>query len=157
MKVLWSKEYFGRDLFVLEIEGKVTQVYRSSGMNGGRKGSIIPFWELFDRPPRFNEVLRGIRPGWISKEFLYGESVVNHYKELFVFGESVERMLLEMEDYLKEVSVPVSEELINQDILLDTEGMILLCQDINEEMKTAKNGMEEMDWKELDRRFSVWC
>jgi len=104
IKVLYSVHYFERDLFVIEINGKRTMVYRGSGLNGGRKGRILPFMFLNTR-----RTIRGPILGYIFKEFYYEGQFINHHKEPEYFN-GVPQILEEIEKTLERQQPKIIEQ-----------------------------------------------
>lgn len=145
IKVLYSKEYFERDLFVLQINDKTTNVYRSSGLNAGRKGRFLPFSKLFDRMPRFSEAIRGINVGWISKDFFYNGVFTKHYKNMNSFGDDVVYLLNKIEELLKDEKPENSNYTVED--LKNPLKMIEITTNINKEMEEVKEDLKEFDWK----------
>ena len=109
-KVIHSVYYFERELFLLEVDGRYTMVYKSSGLNGGRKGRIIPFFYLLSDKPRFGDARNGINTGYIWKEFYFNRRIETHRKQPETFGKGVELFLLKLEKELSNFNVPKIEQ-----------------------------------------------
>ena len=74
-KLLHQEEYMGRQLYLLEYQGKCIKCYKSSGLSGtGHKGQVLPFSGLNDSMSKY------VTPGYIYKEMYYGGVWVNHRK-----------------------------------------------------------------------------
>lgn len=138
IEVLYSVGYFERTLFLLKKDDKYFSVYRSSGLNGGRKGRLIPFTCLLDRKPRFSEAMAGIITGYIFKEFFFEGKYEMHYKKMHLYPD-VENFLGDLEVELKDVVPTVSFD--NFDDISNIAKMI------NKEMKILSSGLEKFDWK----------
>jgi hypothetical protein len=75
MKLLYSAEYVGRAMFLIEYKEAVIKCYRSSGLSGtGHGGLIIPYSSL-------NTGHLYTTPGYIFKEMFYHDKWQNHRKE----------------------------------------------------------------------------
>ena len=109
-KVIYSTYYFERELFIIEIDGRYTMVYKSSGLNGGRKGRIIPFFYLLSGKPRFGDIRKGINTGYIWKEFYLNKRRKTHHKKPETFGKGIELFLLKLEKELSDFNVPKIEQ-----------------------------------------------
>jgi len=143
IKILYSVNYFDRDLFALSINGLHTMVYRASGTNGGRKGRIIPFTGLKDNLPRFSEAINGIGPGYIYKDFFYNKAYVSHRKR-FDFYDGVPEFLLYLEDFLKDEKPRILEE--------DFEDILSIAIKRNKEIADAIESVENIfDWSSLNK------
>jgi hypothetical protein len=116
IKVLDSIEYIGRDLFVLEVNGKYLNVYRSSGLSGtGHGGEILPFSRLKETE---SMSFRDNVPGYIYKEMFFGGYWTNHYKDVWMFprvGEFMEilKSFLKEIKPTKEVSIEILKKKVN--------------------------------------------
>ena len=96
-KILDQMHYYQRELYVLEIDGKVTFVYRGSGLNSGAVGRVLPFAYIKTSPPRgFSDM--GI--GWIAKEFFYKGAYTSHYKNLSGYEQEIQDFIKQLEDEL---------------------------------------------------------
>lgn len=138
-KVVYSKHYFGRNLFVVKLGDKYTMVYRSSGLSGtGHEGNIIPFSYLDANKNSYN-------PGWICKYMLYNKQHIPHRKTYFT--EDVARLLAYLEIELKEHIAEAEEQ--------EEKDVINIASNINDEitkfMDDSYNGAENMfDWADSD-------
>ena len=99
MEILYKKNYMMRDLYVIKHEGKYLMVYRSSGLNEGRAGRILPF-EMLAAPQR--ATISAETPGYIFKEFFFDGMYRNHRKEPHKFGLGITEFLIELEGYLED-------------------------------------------------------
>jgi len=113
IKVIYSMVYFKRILFLLKIEDRYTMVYKRSGLNGGKKGTVLPFFFLLDRLPRFSEARNGIVTGYIFKEFYFNKNVVSHYKQMDSFGAGVQSFLNVLEKVLIDYKIEPIEQNID--------------------------------------------
>lgn len=78
IKILYKTEYFGRILYALNINGKFTLVYKSSGLSGtSPSGRILPFMFL-NTENRFS----GPMLGYIFKEMKYDNMYITHRKRM---------------------------------------------------------------------------
>ncbi|MFA7129166.1 MAG: hypothetical protein WC136_08360 [Sphaerochaeta sp.] len=94
MKIIYRKDYFQRILYLIKINDYLLPVYKSSGLNGGRVGRILPFSGL-NLDDRYDPL------GYIYKEMFYKGKIINHKKQLDMFPGVVEKML-EIERLVKE-------------------------------------------------------
>lgn len=123
IKIRYSKYYFGRDVFLLEINNKFLMVYRSSGKSGtGHGGEILPFMFLISEP-RFREI-----PGFINKDMYYNSEFISHRKNLKSFPEAQELM-----NYLKEYLKDVYSEVI--EVPHSRENVLKEAREINESIR----------------------
>ena len=139
MKVLYSKNYIQRDLYVLEHQGKYIMVYRSSGLNPGRTGRFLPF-EMLAEPTR--ATMSGSMPGYIYKEFYYGGRYLSHRKDPQSFKKGIDIFLLEIEDFLSDKIPP---EVSYSDIV-NYAQIIPIAKAINIELNKAIIGLDPFDW-----------
>ena len=107
MKVLFKRYYFERELFVIEVDGKVLLVYRASGLNSGRKGRVIPFMMLNTMKTMSSPPI-----GYIFKEMFYDNKYINHDKS-FDYYPNIKDFLLKVEDFLEKNHIV---EVIEEDI-----------------------------------------
>jgi hypothetical protein len=142
MKVVYSKNYVERDLYIIKYKNKYLMVYRSSGLNPGRKGRILPFNFLAENTNYF--AIQSL--GYIYKEFFYDGQFIPHSKNLEKFGKECTDFLLKLEDYLKDYPT----ERITYD-MVDTSLFAKLVKKINKEIKDSINVLEPFDWKELEK------
>lgn len=128
-KILYSHKYVERDLFVIDVDGKQTKVYRSSGFSGtGHGGMIFPFTKLKETLRRgladyeigyiYKTMLLGGREWYCGKnppEFcdnmlntlrntlpILEESGEEYFKDIDVFKEYVKQVNDTMDSYIKE-------------------------------------------------------
>lgn len=86
MKIIYRKDYFQRILYLIKINDYLLPVYKSSGLNGGRVGRILPFSGL-NLDDKYDPL------GYIYKEMFYKGKIINHKKQLNRFPGVVEKML----------------------------------------------------------------
>lgn len=139
-EVVYSKHYFGREIFVVKLGNKYTMVYKSSGLSGtGHKGNIIPFSFLDDNKDSWN-------PGWISKYMLYNKQYIPHRKAYF--PEDVTRLLGYLEIELKNTEVKVEEQSTDDIIHIAKDINYNICKFINHLSRDAEN---MFDWANADQ------
>lgn len=136
-KILYQREYFERELYLLEINGKYTKVYKSSGLNNGEKGRIIPFTTLMDHEPRFSEIRDGIVIGYIWKEYFYNGYYKVHSKK---FSEITNTFLKKIEKKLENINLEKNND--------DIKNIMTIAKKINIEMTELTNGKKIFDWYE---------
>lgn len=141
IKVLYSTHYYGRDIFLLDINGFWTTVYRSSGLSGtGHGGNIIPFLWLNTRESIRTPV------GYIFKEFAFNQKFITHDKSFYEYGK--------VEDFLEHLknnvlnsytleqfdfsTAPSKDEITNRAI------------EINNEIKQLIQNKTIFDWNTLN-------
>jgi len=122
-KVIFSMYYFERTLFLLEFSGELldkkryAMVYRSSGLNKGRKGRFIPFHYLLDGYPRLfiqNRMsVLGNVPGYINKSFYYKGKLQYHHKNVETFGNNIKKFMIQIEKDLDNINYDVDYEEYN--------------------------------------------
>lgn len=149
VKVIDSILYAERELYVLDIDGKRTMVYKSSGLSGtGHGGEYIPFMYLCE-----GQGLDRIRysPGYIYKEFYYDGKYLSHRKELDRYVGVVEfldtldnitKTHKPTEDLFYKVTDGVTQDKIH-DIIWD------LSLDINNRIRDNVEGYRPFDWATL--------
>ena len=99
IEVVYSIEYFQRDLFLIKINNKLTTVYRSSGLNPGREGRFLPFLFL-------NIEIRGFSSyqlGYIFKEFYFDNRIIPHYKQPQNLNDKITDLLIHIENELSDI------------------------------------------------------
>lgn len=108
--VLYKKEYYGRMLYALLINGKLAFVYKSSGLSGtGHKDKIIPF-SCISTLETFSQKF-----GYIFKEIYYQGCHREHRKDMD-FDNDVKRFFEELELYLTDECKMTEDERNSQDI-----------------------------------------
>ena len=138
-KILYQEHYFDRELFLLEIDGKHTYVYRGSGLNGGSVGAVLPFSTLMDRKPRgLSEIIGGLVPGYIFKEFYY-KGWRSHGKNMEQFPNTLP-FLRHLEETLPGISEPKDQ---------DFENVIEIAKEFNTKTEKLIGDMEPFDWSTL--------
>jgi len=142
IKVLYSKNYIQRDLYVLEYKDKYLMVYRSSGLNAGRAGRFLPF-EMLAESTRIT--ISGPVPGYIYKEFYFNNTYITHGKHPSKFGSGIAEFLLEIEKFLSDKIPPV----IDYNNIKNYAQIIPIAEAINIELTEAIKGLKPYDWKEL--------
>ena len=131
-----------RDLYVILHKCKYIMVYRSSGLNAGRAGRILPF-EMLAAPTR--ATISGETPGYIYKEFYFNGRYLNHRKEPYKFGPGIAEFLLELEEYLEDkVTEPVP-----CDHITSFKEILPIAEEINDELSAAIKGIDPFDWQDL--------
>ncbi len=139
MKVLYSKEYMYRVLFVIEREGKIINCYRSSGLSGtGHKGIILPFSGLEDVIKLTNNV------GYIYKEMFFCGRFIDHYKDLSRYP-GIEKIMDEIKELTKDINPEPTE------ISTRTE-LAKYAKQINKEMQKIIKGKEYFDFCPIEDR-----
>jgi len=131
-----------RDLYVIEHQDKYLMVYRSSGLNPGRAGRILPFGFL--AVPE-QATFSGPTPGYIFKEFFFGGRFLSHSKEPSKFGLGIAEFLLELEEFLE--GHP-TEEVPFEHLKLLTD-LLPIADAINKEMTEVIGTLEPYDWQDL--------
>ena len=114
MQVIYKQWYFDRDLFIIEHQGKLIMVYRSSGHSGtGHKDKILPFMFINTRFS-IRECL-----GYIYKEMLYDGKYINHHKNLGYYP-GVEGFCEQLQEFLKDETTETPDlDFENPDIFED--------------------------------------
>lgn len=98
MKILYKAHYIGRDIFTIENDGKIVNVYRSSGLSGTMHGGqILPFGGLNSSDKDFR-----CTPGYIYKEMFYAGRWVHHRKELQKYP-GVQKFMQEIQEFVKNI------------------------------------------------------
>jgi hypothetical protein len=152
VQVLHHVRYFDRDLYLLQIDNnKYTKVYRGSGLNGGRKGRVLPFTHLQDVLPRFSEAREGIVPGYIFKRFFYRERICSHGKHLDSFEEEIGLFCSKLEDLLDSYDISDSE-VFNEE---QFENILSIAKEINSVMYSKAFNLKNFDYSSLIGTFSV--
>lgn len=142
VKLLYKKNYILRDLYVILHEDKYLMVYRSSGLNPGRAGRILPF-EMLAAPAR--ATIGGDTPGLIYKEFYFNGRYTSHRKKPHQFGPGIAEFLLELEEYLEDkVTEPVPFEHIES-----YKELLPTVIEINDELSAAIKGIDPFDWQDV--------
>jgi len=137
INILYGTHYFGKDLFVLEIDGKSTMVYRASGITGGRKGRIVPFMFLNEENKTF-----GMKKGDTIKSFLYDGKVVEHNKKLNNYPN--------LDNILKEIEEKISfEETLKYEEIIDYKQIEKVSEVINQDLKKIMNKRTQVDFKTI--------
>ena len=117
-------------------------VYRSSGLNPGRAGRILPFCMLATptRPTFSSEV-----PGYIYKEFYFDGNFISHDKNPSKFGDNISAFLLELEEFLKdEIPQEIDYSYINS-----YKDLLPVAIRINTELEESIKGLKPFDWSTL--------
>ena len=136
LKVLYSKHYIKRDLFIIKVDTKVVMVYRSSGLSGtGHGGDIIPFMYLNDR------YSMGISPGYIYKYMWYNNKECTHKKS---FCGGIKLFLDNIGELVKDIHPEPHKEITTVDELLD------LAKEINTELRSIIVQNELFDFEDVD-------
>ena len=91
MKIIYKRDYFQRILYIIDIDGTILPVYKSSGLNDGR---VFPFLGL-NLDDKFDPL------GYIYKEMFYKGKIVYHKKQL-VHYPGVEDKMLTIEQLVKD-------------------------------------------------------
>lgn len=146
VEVLYHVSYFERELFLLDINGSYTMVYKGSGLNKGRKGRVLPFCWLKDELPRFSEAREGIIPGYIFKEFFYRGYWKSHRKNLSNFHDSVQNFVEYLEEFLFDYDISTSKSFQSDE---DFNNILSIAKEINKDMKELIKGKEVFDWFSL--------
>jgi len=133
--ILYSTHYFERDLFVLNIDGKTTMVYRSSGLNGGRKGRILPFMYLNTHTSFSSPSM-----GYIFKEFLFDKKYQSHKKQPNRFP-GLEKLLVEIEEKIS------FEQPIIEDIEPTNKNIEKIAINVNSDLKKILENKTFFDFK----------
>ncbi|MBT5492428.1 hypothetical protein HOK00_09475 [bacterium] len=145
--------YFERELFLLKFtlndQAKYAMFYKSSGLNGGTKNRILPFFLLQDTLPRFGEAKSGIVPGYIHKryptslvKYTFEDrehlSVEKYYsKELDSFPKYTSMLLHQLTEELSNIIIPKEEQDINK--------ILYIAEAINSDFLQHINNFNE-DW-----------
>ena len=142
MKILYSINYMLRDLYTIEYQSKYLMVYRSSGLNAGRAGRILPFCMLAtpSRPTISSEV-----PGYIYKEFYFDGNFIPHAKNPSKFGSNIANFLLDIEEFLKD---KLPQE-IDYSYINSYKDLLPVALRINTELEESIEGIAPFDWSTL--------
>ena len=142
MKVLYSREYLGRVLYVIEDDNKVFCAYRSSGLSGtGHKDSIIPFMYLNIRDPWQS-------PGYINKLIYFGARYIKHQKD-FTRQPKIKKYLETVQELTKDLTV---DTLPNTEVEC-VKDILDLAKEINTEIRTIIMNREEFDFIEVEEEI----
>lgn len=142
-RVLYSKNYIERDVFTILIDEKYfTNVYRSSGLNGGRKGRILPYSVLKSDRPSLGEMMSGISYGYIYKKFLFEGRWFEHRKHPEEFNMDIANFLYDIEMFLEDVQ----PEFVPYDHIERHEDLLPWVKEINEGMKEVSKNYAPFDW-----------
>jgi len=141
MKLLYKKEYIGRTLFILEIQGKYLSVYRSSGYSGtGHEGQILPFSSLSSRQT-ISTCL-----GYIYKEMFYDGRWTSHYKIVQDFPGVLPKMD-QIQEFLKDEQADPEFELDELDPLIMNKFKDYIGK-IQQEMLEVTSDLDPFDLKD---------
>ena len=143
VNVVYKTDYFGRYLYLLEIDGKIAQVYRSSGFSGtGHKGKFLPFLGLSDRET-FSQCL-----GYIFKEMFYNGGYLGHYKDVS-WSDEITDFLDQLPLFLKDESAEIPNDISVDDFAKQVATTIAEMQIIKNKYE---NGEERphFDWSTLE-------
>lgn len=137
LKVLYSREYIGRIIFVIKYKDKITFVYKSSGFSRtGHGGEIIPFMYLNTR-----RTIRGPMIGYIWKEYFKGNKYRPHEKDFC----NKDKMFLDtIKELVKEYKVTQTIEEMNK--LLESDDFIDLVNEINSHLRTYEHEYGLLDY-----------
>lgn len=137
LKVLYSREYIGRIIFVIKYKDKITFVYKSSGFSRtGHGGEIIPFMYLNTR-----KTVRGPMFGYIWKEYFKGNKYRPHEKDFC----NKDKMFLDaIKELVKEYKVTQTIEEMNK--LLESDDFIDLVNEINSHLRTYEHEYGLLDY-----------
>lgn len=136
-KIIYSKEYVGRIIFIIKYKEKYTFVYKSSGFsNTGHTNEIIPFMFLNTR-----KSIRGPIVGYIFKEYYYNDKYKSHYKT-FIDNEKI------FLDTIKELvaDYKVTQTIEEIDNFIETKEFTNLVNKINLELKKYFNIKTLLDY-----------
>lgn len=140
MKVLYKKEYMERIIYAIEINEKLTFVYKSSGLSGtGHGGNILPFMYL-NSENRFS----GPILGYIWKEFRYENNYFSHRKKMDKFEgvqeklDTIKKFLIAQDEFTADVESPEIE---------NTEEFRAYINEINAKLKIFEEQFEWFDYK----------
>jgi len=139
MRIIYSKNYFQRDLYVLEYQNQFLMVYRGSGLNGGRVGKFLPF-SFLATPSR--ATFNAPTPGYIYKEFFFEGHFQYHAKYPEKFGDGIEELLLKIEQELKNDSPDV----VDYSHVEKYSQLTPIAAKINAEMLLAIETLKPFDW-----------
>jgi hypothetical protein len=152
VSVIDNLMYGGREIYVLEINGKRTTVYRSTG-TGGRtaKGQLVPF--LYLNEGRGIDAVR-YSPGYIFKAFYYNGGEKEHAKRLELYNiddvlESIEKCLETYEPCNKDLYDLVFKEFEGKTITDRQEvydAIFEMCKGINKRLEDSLKETEPFDW-----------
>lgn len=154
IEILYHTHYFERDLFLLNIDNHYTMVYRGSGLNGGRKGKVLPYTWLKDSPSRFGEIRDGIVPGYIFKEFFYKGYYKSHKKNLENISNDIYDFSLKLEEILENYETSNSKRYETKE---DFDNILKIAKNINEDMKKIikKYKLHLLDWETLIHETNI--
>lgn len=140
ISVIYKKEYYGRMIYALLINGNISFVYKSSGLSGtGHKGKILPF-SCISTLETFSQ-----RYGYIFKEIFYNGCHREHYKEMN-FDPLVERFFKELEEFLTDEPEIPTKESIKHDI----DAFMHYVAETAAELKVIRKKYEEFDFALLE-------
>jgi len=138
LNILYSKEYVGRVLYVLQLPAytnKVITCYLSSGLSGtGHGGQILPFSAL-----NTSQRLSAPIVGYIYKEMYYNKRWVNHKKRLSEYP-AVESLCKQIAEALPKFEMPT-------EVVIPTPPEI---REINYRMDESHKGLEILDLDTLN-------
>jgi hypothetical protein len=145
IEVLHHFHYFERDLFLLKIDNdNYTTVYRGSGLNGGRKGRVLPYSSLHSGPLHFGDIRSGIVQGYIYKEFYIDSAWRSHKKNLNRYAMGTAQFADIIEEKLENYDSTNSEKYESEE---DYNNIKKIAKKINTEFK---NKVKELKLKNFD-------
>jgi hypothetical protein len=144
MKILYTKQYIGRILFLIEKDEKIIMCYRSSGLSGtGQGGEILPFAFLNEKMT-LSTVL-----GYLWKEMFYDGSFISHKKYLSRYPHA-EEIMREIKELTRDIE---AEDFKNfNDELSNMDKFKKFVKSINQEMKDIIGDREFYDFCTSEER-----
>lgn len=137
MKVIFKKHYIFRDIFVIEIDNKIIQCYRSSGLSGtGHGGEIIPFNGLMTETKGLDAYIYS--PGYIYKEMYYNKMWIHHKKQIYKYP-SVEKKMNEIKELVKDIHPRKHKEVTT------VKELLRVAKRIQKDLRKISEGREHYD------------
>jgi hypothetical protein len=139
IKILYKTEYYHRILYVLEINNKVTMLYKSSGLSGtGHKDKLLPFMFINDESRLYSSPI-----GYIYKVMYFNKVYISYKKELKPFPE-VRKKIEEIKNFLMDTD-NYDAEAVSPDIDNTTEHKKFVLS-INKKLQEKTDGKEYFDY-----------
>lgn len=105
--ILYKREYYGRLIFIAEIDNRPFIGYRSSGLAGhDSKGVVLPTYFLKDKDgPTYGDEFNNMVVGWLPKICMVNHTPVPYYsKTITSFPMLLQPILVELTEQLKDVT-----------------------------------------------------
>lgn len=114
IQIHYTREYFGRLIFIAELDGEPFIGYRSSGLAGhGSKGVVLPTWLLkTEDKPYIADQWNGMVVGWLPKLYILNDDAIPYFsKNLSTFPEPLRGHLVELTEQLATIEAPCDPQL----------------------------------------------